>query len=222
MLNREGLEITPTQLADSLEGGENIQVLDVRAAHRLAAGTVEAPNFVNERGSVIMSLEDPSEAGIDPDTRVAVVCGHGNASFQVASYLADRGFDAASLRGGVTAWMDMLRRRVLPTPDGFDRLIQFDRVGKGALGYLVIRGDEALAVDPSRDWQAWAAAAESAGARLVGAADTHVHADYISGGIGLSRGLGIPYYLHPLDAIYPFDGTKGPLEFEPVPDGVEI
>lgn len=219
MLNREGLEMTPTQLADSLEGGENIQVLDVRAAHRLAAGTVEARNFVNETGSVIMSLEDPTQVGIDLATPVAVVCGHGNASLRVASFLIAKGFNARSLRGGVAAWMDMLRQRILPTPAGFDRLVQFDRVGKGALGYLVVRGDEALAVDPSRDWQAWAAAAEAVGARLIGVADTHVHADYISGGPALSAALGVPYYLHPADAVYPYDETPGVIEFNAVADG---
>ncbi len=219
MLNREGLEMTPTQLADSLEGGENIQVLDVRAAHRLAAGTVEAPNFVNETGSTIMSLEDPTQVGIDPATRVAVVCGHGNASLRVASFLTAKGFNALSLRGGVAAWMDMLRQRQLPAPAGFDRLVQFDRIGKGSLGYLIVRGDEALAVDPSRDWQAWAAAAEDAGARLIGVADTHVHADYISGGPALSAALGVPYYLHPGDAVYPYDETPGVIEFTPVADG---
>jgi glyoxylase-like metal-dependent hydrolase (beta-lactamase superfamily II)/rhodanese-related sulfurtransferase len=219
MLNRELLEITPTQLADSLEGGENIQVLDVRAAHRLAAGKVEAPNFVNETSSVIMSLEDPAQVGIDPSTRVAVVCGHGNASLRVAGFLAAKGFDALSLRGGVAAWMDMLRQREVPAPAGFDRLVQFDRVGKGALGYLVVLGDEALAVDPSRDWQAWASAAEAAGARLIGVADTHVHADYISGAPALSAALDVPYYLHPDDAVYPYDETPGVIEFHPVADG---
>ncbi|MDH3298407.1 MAG: MBL fold metallo-hydrolase [Gemmatimonadota bacterium] len=222
MLNTGNLEITPTELADILEGGENIQVLDVRAAHRLAAGTVEAPNFVNETGSVIMGLDDPTQVGIDPSARVAVVCGHGNASLTVAGFLAAKGFNALSLRGGVTAWMDMLRQRVVPAPAGFDRLVQFDRVGKGALGYLVVCGDEALAVDPSRAWQTWADAAEAAGARLVGVADTHVHADYISGAPALSATLGVPYYLHAADAVYPYDETPGMVEFTAIRDGDEI
>lgn len=222
MQNRSRLEITPAELADSLEGGENIQVLDVRAAHRLASGTVEAPRFLNTVGSVIMNLEDPTEAGIDRAARVAVVCGHGNASLTVAAHLINQGFQALSLQGGMAAWTDLLRERVLPTPAGFDRLVQFDRIGKGALGYLVISGEQALAVDPSRDWQAWARAAEAAGARLIGVADTHIHADYISGGPALSAALGVPYYLHPADAVYPYDGTPGVIEFTPVGDGDTI
>jgi glyoxylase-like metal-dependent hydrolase (beta-lactamase superfamily II) len=222
MQDRSRLEITPTELADSLEGGENIQVLDVRAAHRLASGTVEAPRFLNTVGSVIMNLDDPTEVGIDREARVAVVCGHGNASLAVASHLINQGFQALSLQGGMAAWTDLLRERALPTPAGFDRLIQFDRIGKGALGYLVVSGGEALAVDPSRDWKAWARAAEAAGARLVGVADTHIHADYISGGPALSAALSVPYYLHPADAVYPYDGTPGVIEFTPVGDGDTI
>ena len=222
MLNSGRLEITPTELADLLESGEDIQVLDVRAAHRLASGFIDAPRFLNTAGSVIMNLDDPTRVGIDREARVAVVCGHGNASLTVAAHLANQGFQAVSLQGGMAAWTDVLRERVLPTPAGFDRLIQFDRIGKGALGYLVIKGDEALAVDPSRNWQAWAQAAEAAGARLVGIADTHIHADYISGGPALSAALGVPYYLHPDDAVYPYDGTPGVIEFTPVGDGDTI
>jgi glyoxylase-like metal-dependent hydrolase (beta-lactamase superfamily II)/rhodanese-related sulfurtransferase len=222
MQNRSRLEITPTELADSLESGEDIQVLDVRAAHRLASGFIDAPRFLNTVGSVIMNLDDPTRVGIDREARVAVVCGHGNASLTVAAHLANQGFQALSLQGGMAAWTDVLRERVLPTPAGFDRLIQFDRIGKGALGYLVIKGDEALAVDPSRNWQVWAQAAEAAGARLVGVADTHIHADYISGGPTLSAALGVPYYLHPDDAVYPYDGTPGVIEFTPVGDGDTI
>lgn len=222
MPNTNGLEIAPAQLADRLEGGEDIQVLDVRAAAGLAAGTVDAPRFLNLRGSVVLDLDDPAEAGIDRHTPVAVVCGHGNSSKTVASFLASKGFEALSLRGGVAAWMDLLRERVLPTPAGFDRLVQFDRIGKGALGYLVVSRDEALAVDPSRDWQVWAVAAEAAGARLVGVADTHIHADYISGGPALSAAMGVPYYLHPEDAVYPYDKTPGAIEFAPIGDGDTI
>lgn len=219
MSDMNGFEITPTELADQLEGGDEVQVLDVRAPHRLASGKVEAERFHNVRGSEIMSMADPASAGLDPDTPVAVVCGHGISSQAVTHFLRDRGWTARSLRGGVSAWMNLLRRRVLSPPAGFDRFLQFDRVGKGSLGYLLVSGEEALAVDPSRDWREWRDAAEAAGAKLVGTADTHVHADFISGSPALAEDLGVPYYLHPGDAVYPYDGTLGRLAFEPIEDG---
>lgn len=219
MADDSDFEITPVELADRLEGGEPVQVLDIRAPHRLAAGTVEAERFFNVRGSEIMSGANPAGAGLDPDTPVAVVCGHGNSSQPVTQYLRMTGWTARSLEGGVAAWMNLLRQRILAPPAGVDHFIQFDRVGKGSLGYLVVSGEEALAIDPSRDWASWRDAAREAGARLVGTVDTHVHADFISGSPALSRELGVPYYLHPADNVYPYDGTPGRLAFEPAEHG---
>lgn len=219
MADHGDFEITPRELADRLEGGEAMQVLDIRAPHRLAAGMVEAERFFNVRGSEIMSGANPAGAGLDPDTPVAVVCGLGNSSQPVAHYLRMTGWTARSLKGGVAAWMNLLRQRVLAPPAGADRFVQFDRLGKGSLGYLIVSGEEALAVDPSRDWTVWRDVAREAGARLVGTADTHVHADFISGSPELSRELGVPYYLHPADSVYPYDGTPGRLAFEPIEHG---
>ncbi|MGD8496582.1 MAG: MBL fold metallo-hydrolase [Gemmatimonadales bacterium] len=222
MTEMEDFEITPTELAERLESGEDVQVLDVRAPHRLVSGSIEVPRFHNVPGSRIMSMEDPAAAGLDPDAAVAVVCAHGNSSQPVTHYLRRKGWAARSLRGGVAAWMNLLRRRDLTAPAGVDRFIQFDRVGKGALGYLIVRGNEALAVDPSRDWQEWREAAEAAGARLVGTADTHVHADFVSGSPALAATLDVPYYLHPDDSVYPYDGTPGRLAFDSIGEGDAI
>jgi glyoxylase-like metal-dependent hydrolase (beta-lactamase superfamily II) len=219
-------EIDPFDLAIRLEAGDPIRVLDVRAPQRLAAGRVDpvpADRFHNIRGSEFVRLADPALAiGLDPEDPVAVVCGHGNDSRVIAALLEGRGYEAWSLRGGVTAWMRMVIPRELTPPRGFHRLVQFDRIGKGALGYLLVAEGEALAIDPPRDWAPWLEAAAVAGARIVAVADTHVHADYISGAPDMSRDLGVPYYLHPADNVWPYDGTPGRLAFEPLAEGAEI
>ncbi len=219
-------EIEPFDLATRLEAGEPIRVLDVRAPQRLAAGRVEPVpehRFHNVRGSEFVQLPDPATAiGLDPAEPVTVVCGHGNDSRVIAALLEKRGFEASSLRGGITGWMRMVIPRELRPPPGFDRLVQFDRIGKGALGYLLVAGDEALAIDPPRDWAPWTEAASGSGARIAAVADTHVHADYISGAPEMAGQLGVPYYLHPADNAWPYDGTPGRLEFEPLADGAEL
>src|SRR5262245_29292598 len=54
--------------------------------------------------------------------------------------------------------------------------------GLGNSAYLVDLGDgRALAVDPSRDLRALRAAAAARGLRVAFAADTHLHADFLSG-----------------------------------------
>ncbi len=219
-------EIAPAELARRLEAGEPVRVLDIRAPQRLEAGRVEPvaeDRFHNVRGSEFVRISDPEgELGLDPADPVAVVCARGNDSKVIATLLGRRGYEAWSMRGGVLAWMRMSIPRDIEPPAGFDGLVQFDRIGKGALGYLLVAGGEALAVDPSRDWEAWSAAAETAGARIIGAADTHVHADYISGGPAMAAALGVPYYLHPADNAWPYDGTPGRLELEPLTDGTVI
>jgi glyoxylase-like metal-dependent hydrolase (beta-lactamase superfamily II) len=137
-------------------------------------------------------------------------------------FLSQLGFTARSLRGGMAAWMVLAVPRELEPPPALDRFVQFDRVGKGALGYLLVSDGEALVVDPPRTAAAYLDAVAEMGAAIVGVADTHVHADYISGAPALARALDVPYYLHPADAIYPYDGTPGRLAFHALEDGGEI
>lgn len=215
-------EITPEELARSLENGDAINVLDIRAPARLVAGRIETARFHNIVGSRLATLDSPDAVGLDPAVPVAVVCGHGNSSQAATAHLAKLGFQARSLRGGMAAWMLTAIPRALPAPRGLDHLVQFDRFGKGALGYLLVSGDAALIIDAPRRPDGYLERARELGATVVGVADTHVHADYISGGPALAARLGVPYYLHPADAIYPYDGTPGQLDFTAIEDGDTI
>ncbi len=218
-------EITPEELLRELEGSGDLHVLDVRAPERLANGRVEPvppERFHNVRGSQLLAMPEPFLEGVGTETPLVVICNRGIASREVTRHLLDHGFSVKSVRGGMARWMETLVERRLDAPEGLDHLLQFDRIGKGSLSYLLVSDGEALIIDPPRVAISILERAAQLGAKVVAVADTHAHADYISGGVGLSRGLGIPYYLHPLDAIYPFDGTKGSLEFEPVFEGVGI
>jgi glyoxylase-like metal-dependent hydrolase (beta-lactamase superfamily II)/rhodanese-related sulfurtransferase len=213
-------EITPEELVEAVESGEEIHVLDVRAQERLAAGRIDIvpdERFHNMRGSELLARGDP---GIPRGAHVAVVCGLGNDSRRIVQHLADKGFRAASLVGGMAAWNRTVIARELPAPPELDRLVQLDRIGKGALGYLLVSGGDAFVVDPPRFVEAYEGGL--GGATLVGVADTHAHADYISGAEALARAHDVPYYLHPLDAIYPYDGTPGALRFRPVVGGERL
>jgi len=142
-------EITAEELVHAAERGETYQVLDVRPAENLAGGTIDLfppERFVNLVGSKLMALGDPREAGLDPALPVAVVCARGISSRNAGTFLAQHGYDAYSLRGGMAQWMLELVRRELPAPPGFDKLWQFDRVGKGALTYLLVSDGEAIDV----------------------------------------------------------------------------
>ncbi len=218
-------EILPADLARAIEGGEPIHVLDIRAPFRLASGKIDLvaeDRFYNIVGSRLATMRSPSDLGLDPSIPVAVVCGHGNSSKPATEFLNQLGYSARSVRGGMAAWMQLEVVRTLTPPESLDQLRQFDRVGKGALGYLLVSDGEALVIDPPRNLRDVLAAVDETDAALAGVAETHCHADYISGGPALAQRFGVPYYLHPADAIYPYDGTPGTLEFDPLSDGGTI
>src|SRR3954451_13576392 len=67
--------------------------------------------------------------------------------------------------------------------------------GLGNSSYLVELGDgRALVVDASRDLRAVDAAAARRGLRVVAAADTHLHADFLSGATRLAARDGAAVY----------------------------
>ena len=70
------------------------------------------------------------------------------------------------------------------------RVLDFLAPGLGDRSYLVIAGDHAVMVDPQRDVDPYLDAAERAGARITHVLETHIHNDYVSGGLELSRRAG--------------------------------
>ncbi len=218
-------EIDAQELVDRIDGGQDLQIVDVRAPHRVAAGRidlVQTGRFHNIVGSSLIKITDPRDLGIDTAIPVTVVCGRGNDSRVLALHLNHLGFDARSLTGGMSAWMSLATPRELPVTPSLDQFYQFDRVGKGALGYVLVSDGQAVIVDPPRDFEPFLLVTEELEAKVVAVFDTHVHADYISGATALSRFLGVPYYLHADDAVYPYDGTPGRLEFTPLQDGDSV
>jgi glyoxylase-like metal-dependent hydrolase (beta-lactamase superfamily II) len=218
-------EISALQLALTLQSANDLQVIDVRPPALVAAGRIDlvpAHRFHSIVGSRLMNAGSLIDTGLDPSLPITVVCGHGHDSRIVAHHLNEIGGRASSLRGGMAAWMTLVVGRDLAPPPSLDRFVQFDRLGKGALGYLLVADGEALVVDPPRDATAYLDAAHDAGARIVGVADTHIHADYISGAPVLARALQAPYYLHADDALSPYDGTPGRIDFCAIEDGSVI
>ncbi|MEI5102548.1 MBL fold metallo-hydrolase [Streptomyces sp. PmtG] len=83
--------------------------------------------------------------------------------------------------------------------------------GLGNRGYLAGGAHAAVAVDPQRDIDRVIAAAARRGVRIAYVAETHIHNDYVSGGLELARVCGASY-LVPAGAAVSFART-------PVADG---
>lgn len=76
-------------------------------------------------------------------------------------------------------------------------------------------GGVAVVIDPSRDITPYLQAAEENGLRIVGALETHIHADYVSGGRELAATLGVPLYISGYG--------EEPLNYDIIPaEGMEV
>ena len=76
----------------------------------------------------------------------------------------------------------------------------------GDRSYLVHDGEVALVIDPQRDIDRVTALAAQTGVHITHVAETHVHNDYVTGGLALSREAGASYLVNAADPVR-FDRT---------------
>lgn len=93
-------------------------------------------------------------------------------------------------------------------------VIVIDTPALGDRSYLVHDGEVALVVDPQRDTDRVEAAAAWARVRITHVAETHIHNDYVTGGLHLAGRLGIDYLVNAVDDVQ-FERT-------PVRDGQQL
>jgi len=217
--------IPAADLARRLDQGERVQLLDIRTPERVAGGRVTLGATLDYRtlpASAMYELPTLESLRLDPATPVAVICGHGNSSQQATQYLREHGFEAFSVTGGMAAWETVyLPRRLSPTM-ALQHVVQLDRVGKGALSYVLVSDGDAVVVDPGRHLEPYETLLRSLDATPAAVIDTHMHADYLSGARAAARRWQVPYFLHPDDARSPYDGAEGRVRHQPLGDGDTI
>ena len=116
----------------------------------------------------------------------------------IVEMLGEGGLPCKNIRGGMIAYGEYLQPVEVPLPAEQAQRFQVwqvNRRGKGCLSYVIVSGNEAVVVDPSRqvDWYQDFVARK--GARIVQVLDTHVHADHVSGGPKLGKELDVPYFV---------------------------
>jgi len=200
-------------------------VLDVRAPDKVERGHIvlgSELDFHAHPNSKLFALPDLGTLALDTTRPIAVVCGHGNSSKKATAFLRERGYEAYSVIGGMAAWETVyVARQLSPTPS-LSRVVQLDRVGKGALSYVLVSDGDAVIVDPGRHLERYDALLTELRATPAAVVDTHIHADYVSGARAAAARWQVPYFLHPDDAVSPYDQTPGKLTYQAVGDGDTI
>jgi len=80
-------------------------------------------------------------------------------------------------------------------------VVSIDTAALGDRSYLATDGRVALVVDPQRDIDRVLAAAATRGVRITHVFETHIHNDYVSGGLALARATGAAYHVNAADEV---------------------
>jgi glyoxylase-like metal-dependent hydrolase (beta-lactamase superfamily II)/rhodanese-related sulfurtransferase len=80
-------------------------------------------------------------------------------------------------------------------------VLPLETPGLGDRTYLAHDGQVALVVDPQRDYDRVLALAAEAGVRITHVFETHIHNDYVTGGLALTREVGADYLVSADDEV---------------------
>ncbi len=94
------------------------------------------------------------------------------------------------------------------------RVIPIETPSLGDRSYFVHEGGVAFVVDPQRDIDRVLDLARREGARIEAVFETHLHNDYVTGGLALARQVGAAYYVNAADEVS-FERT-------PIADGQRV
>lgn len=80
-------------------------------------------------------------------------------------------------------------------------IIPIDTPSLGDRSYVAHDGEVALVVDPQRDIDRVLAVTEAAGVRITHVFETHIHNDYVTGGLALAEATGAAYHVNADDPV---------------------
>ena len=210
---------TSEELFQWIEEQRDYVYLDVRGEDDHARFSVEGPEAITLLNIPYYDfMEDPegSVAKLDAAKTYRTICAKQGSAMFVAEVLEEAGFDDVRwLEGGMNGWGQVLIPKRIATPDGYD-LWQFNRPGKASCSYGLVHDGQMMVFDPSRNVDFYTAFADEHGLRITHLFETHLQADYISGGPALAAATGATYHAHDGDF------ASSSLEYTPVVDGATV
>ncbi len=205
--------MTTDELAGIIDGPDKPFIFDVRSTEQFEQWRIEGktqPDTLNVPYWSVIEDVAPYVQQL-PDTPVVVVCGHGGSSAMVAEMIGRP--NVMNLEGGMKAWARTMVPRIL-WEDDHHFVVQFDRVAKGCLSYVVGRRNGPMAViDPAVDPSVYTRYADTLECTITDVFDTHLHADHVSVGRHLAEQVGGRYHIAEGDA------ESATYDYTPLVDG---
>lgn len=229
-------EITAAELKNLLDRSDELVIIDVRDRDEFERWPLEGRAKITAYNIPYFELLEHGEGHDDvtqgalayaqahwvdvipKDRKVVTVCAHGGGSAGVGEALRQLGYDAVNLKGGMQAWGNYYEAKIVAQEPELT-IYQVNRPARGCLSYIVASQGEAVIIDPLRHEEEYVRIIDEKGWKPVAVFDTHGHADHISSGPALAKHYGVPYYLHPYDAIHPLDVMPATIAYESVRDG---
>jgi glyoxylase-like metal-dependent hydrolase (beta-lactamase superfamily II) len=208
-------QIEAETLREWLDAQQPVTVLDIRTDADRAQWAIPGSMHLNAYEALRAGQPGAlADATFPLDRPVVTVCNAGRVSQTAAAMLAERGFDARSLAGGMKAWSLAWNAAEVPLPDPSVRVIQVRRTGKGCLSYVVGSASQAAGIDPSVSPAVYLALANRHGWSIRYVLETHVHADHLSRAGELVRQTGAVLLLPPQQRVR--------FAFTPMADGERV
>jgi glyoxylase-like metal-dependent hydrolase (beta-lactamase superfamily II)/rhodanese-related sulfurtransferase len=195
-------DISPKELKNLIDSFSNdkeqqqqkLLLLDVREPGEFKQWSID--------GSTNIPLDKLSEEGslsmIPKDKKIVTICPRGNRS-TIAKYILQRyGYSVSSLEGGLKAWSSSFEYASAEYDNINEsnkvKLVQFRRIGKGCMSYMLDSDGECIVIDPVYPIDDYMQKASEIGTKISKVVDTHQHADHVSAAKELARRTGAIYY----------------------------
>ncbi|MHA2278626.1 MAG: rhodanese-like domain-containing protein, partial [Candidatus Kariarchaeaceae archaeon] len=133
-------EITPESLYNSIISKEKPIIIDVRSPDSFKDWNIFHSQNVPFR---LFQSEEFKKSLPKAKKPVVRVCNSGNESNLIANFRTSTNIDAMSSRGGMKAWNSILHPVNIPLNDSKAEIIQFQRLAKGCLSYIIVNNGEA-------------------------------------------------------------------------------
>lgn len=203
-------EFTAEELFGEFESNLEFVIVDIRNSEDYSRFSIEGPRTIDNLNipfDDFLNDEEQSIAQIPVDKAVRVICAKEESSAMIAAIIKANGFNNIGfLKGGINSWGDLLIPKLV-NDEGYE-LWQFIRPAKASCSYALINNEGMFLFDPSRRVDFYTNFLESKGVVLKMVFETHLQADYLSGGPSFEA----------LYAVHEADFSSAPFDFHSLQD----